>query len=148
MVSANDVSTSPLVSSDDLWYDFYSYRPYQVILNTAQKTYIDAGHFYGIKDVEFRITGCMKIYIREASTLEANPNLWERVSGEDDQCSDSSDEGWVYFNISKGDDIFSHGSQMNEGSDVKALIDAMGLVQKRSITPFIFNGSEKTDKIY
>ncbi|MCP4914475.1 MAG: hypothetical protein GY909_15275 [Oligoflexia bacterium] len=148
LIASNDVSTSPLVDKDDLWHHFFAYRPYQVIHNSAQKTYIDAGHFYGIKDVEFSVSGCLKIYIREASSLETNPNIWERVSGEDNECSDSSDEGWVYFDISKGDDIFTHALNMDEGSDIRSLIDAMGLVQKRSVSPFIFNGSEKIDKIY
>jgi hypothetical protein len=143
-----ELLSSSSLAQTDTWYDYFSYRDsFQFESTTSRKRYY-GGLFTGIKSIEFSVTGCMRVYSRESSASAINPNPWEIKTENHPECDDGSDTGWVYFTISKSDDIFNHASDHTSSSSLSTLIEQLSSVSPGTFPRFIFNGSEQSNKLY
>lgn len=143
---------NPQIALDDLWYKSFFYRPSSIISNTSSELVVDVGSFYGVKEVEFFMSGCVKVLIREASDLEVNPNIYEEKQLNSPECASESDEegGWMYFETSVTKDIFQNRFEQSYSgnSNIIGLIEKLFTIPENTYPRFYFNGSFDVSKIY
>lgn len=151
-VAAEDLETTPL-ALEDLWYDFFNYRKDSVILDTPTQKIVDAGLFTGLKNVSMQISGCVRIYTREASALETNPNPYDLRNESSPECEDStsaSEGGWLYFSIQKEDNIFNHrqDERIKNNSQLIRLIEDLMIADPEVIPNMRFNSNTSINRIF
>jgi hypothetical protein len=105
--------------------------------------------FNGVKQIEFRMSGCIKVLTREASPAEVNPNIWEIKNNESAQCSSGpGDTGWMHFSISRQLSIFDNTVQYLNTMGLKELVDLYRNSIPKNTTPFEFEGDTFFEHIY
>lgn len=150
LISAEDMATSPLEKTDSFFWGF-SYMPNLDIASNSTDGYIvkQAGHFYGVKQIEFRISGCMKVMTREASPAPINPNVYEVKNNSSVSCSSGpGDTGWMAYEISKSISIFDDTTSY---AGVLGLNEVIGLYRNaipKTTLQFYFNGDTFFEHIY
>jgi hypothetical protein len=136
---------NPPVSLKDTWFDFFSYKRSQMNYDSGSLLVHDVGHFYGIREVRFSMSGCMRVYSREASALATNPNAWELKSEEHDECGTQNGEGWVFYNMQTSSSISEFRNEHSGNLDLQILMDA--LINRNPVgrSDFRFNGDSASD---
>jgi hypothetical protein len=142
-----DYATSP-IAKEDTWFDFFSFEKTTTNLTGLGQLVEDRGYFLGVRSVEFSISGCIRIYSREASASETNPNAWDLKTEAHADCDDGSQEGWVYFTYTFGDDIFTNRSKYDGLLDLQGMIDSYAAAVPVNFPRFYFNGSSESNKIW
>jgi hypothetical protein len=133
----------------DAWFAFFSYIPSAAETEIPRLKVVDHGHFFGIRDVTMSTSGCLRIYTREASANEINPNSFELKNTSSPECDDgTNDDGWVYFNISKTYSIFDQIGNFTTTTGLEDNIKAFSTAVPKNRSDFYFNGDDFTDRIY
>jgi hypothetical protein len=110
------------LSLTDSWFNFFSYIPYNAYTN-------ELGHFFGIKQVRFYASGCLRIYSRQPGT-----SSYILTSNSDDttnQCGTDASGGWVYWTAEK---VFTIFDLTNNYTNTLGLVP---LIQTFSTSPTI-----------
>lgn len=129
----------------DLWHDYFSYRPSEVISDTSNVLIRDLGHFYGISSVEFYIEGCVKFFTREATSNPVNPNPWEAKNIPNTECGTGD---FSAFTVRFGDSIFNHSTDFASDIAITNAINFLGTASSREISGFIFNNNSNLNVVY
>lgn len=120
-----ELINAPPVSLRDTWFDFFSYRRSSINFDNASLYVHDVGHFYGLSEIRFAISGCLRVYSREASSLSVNPNAWELKSEAHEECGESDGLGWVFYNIEYQTSISEFRDSYDGNLDLQILIDSL-----------------------
>lgn len=138
-ISQEDLPGTSLAMRDT-WYDFFSYRRSITEIDSGNLFVKDVGHFYGLKEVRFSMSGCLRVYSREASALSTNPNPWDLKSEAHEECGIQNDQGWVHYNISYSSNIADFRNDFADNLDLQLLID--NLLNRTPVqrSDFNFNG--------
>lgn len=147
-IYAADIGAPP-VELTDSWYWGFSYMPNydEPSLNPAEYTVKNAGHFYGVKQIEFRISGCMKVMTREASPAPINPNVYEVKNNSSASCSTGpGDTGWMAFEITKMISIFDDTSSYDP--ILKELVTLYRSAIPKTTLQYFFNGDTFYEHIH
>lgn len=145
VITASEINSTPYELTDSFFHAF-SYVPQR---ESAMSGVMVAGMFNGIKQVEFRMSGCMKVMSREASPLPINPNVWEVKNNESPECSSGpGDTGWMRFSISKQISIFDNTVQYSNTLGLKEIVDLYRNSVPRNVSPFEFEGDTFFEHIY
>lgn len=140
VVNASEMTTTPYALTDT-YYGHFSYVPFDMFKR-------EVGHFYGIRSVTFRMSGCMKIEVRNPGET-----AWQVKSKSNSVCDVSgggSNQGWVYFYAEKQATIFENINDYEGVSGLKALMQSFGSRPIKETPNFFFNGTDlkPTRKIY
>lgn len=148
VVPASDIATTPLELQDTFFWGF-SYMPAKDVASTPEYIVKEPGHLYGVKNIEFRISGCMKIMTREASPAPINPNVYEVKNNESASCSTGpGDTGWMAYEISKTISIFDNTTQHSTVSGLQELLGVYRNAVPKTSLNFYFNGDTFYEHIY
>jgi hypothetical protein len=141
-----DVANTATISLVNTWYDGFSFRKSGVIRDTATVLEYDAGNFYGIKEMSLYSSGCIKVYIRTASSSPVNPNLWEQKNTTSGICGD----GWAEFLITKSDSMANYINEFAPFLDLSISLQGLLSAPVESRNDFYFNGTtiDKINKLY
>lgn len=149
-LDAATAAVSPL-EKKDTFFEFFSYLPAKDVVNVPYDTRTEPGFFKGVSEVEFAVSGCVRVYTREASIFPVNPNPWALKSESSASCDDGlGGEGWSYFSIKKSDSIFRYVDK----TDYQNYSGLINNIQSFNGTPtsvrpnFMFNGSTMNDRVY
>jgi len=129
----------------DLWQDYFSFRPAEVLQDTSTVLIKDLGHFYGINNVDFYIEGCVKFFTREATSNPVNPNPWEAKNIPNSECGSGD---FSAFSIRFGDSIFNHTSDFASDIAITNAVNFLGTASSREISGFIFNNNSNLNVVY
>lgn len=133
----------------DTWFDSFSYMASKEGENTDSYQIRTPGHLYGIKKINFNIEGCFKLYTREASVQDVNPNAWEQKNEEDAECtSGEGDEGWTKFNISREVSIFDNIEQYDDKPGLKELLNTYRNAVIKNQSEMYFNGDSFVEHVF
>lgn len=140
IVPASEMTTTPY-ALNDTWYGHFSYLPYDIFKR-------EIGHFYGLRSVTFRMEGCVKVEVREPSTV-----AWRVKSKSHSICDvpgGGENQGWVYFFAEKQTTIFENINDYEGVPGLKALMQSFGSRPVKETPHFYFNGTDlkPTRKIY
>lgn len=153
-VEAGDPAANSMKMYDQ-WHGFFSYRPDEELERRDLLKVVDAGHFYGLQEVEFEISGCLRILVREAYDGENNPYSWKRKNPVHAECTSAEDveqnpdAGYMYFSVSKRDNIYNHRGELEVPealqTRLRSLIESLSTkAPKRRPGDFFFNGKMTT----
>lgn len=146
---AKDEINTTTIDLVDTWYDSFSYMASKTGENTDSYQIQTPGHLYGVKTINFNIEGCFKLYTREASVQDVNPNAWEQKNEEDAECtSGEGDEGWTKFNISREFSIFDNIEQYDDKPGLKELLNTYRNAVIKNQNTMHFNGDEFIEHIH
>lgn len=129
----------------DTFFDFFGYRQSQVITDTPTLYDYDVGNFYGLSEVEFSVSGCVKVFTREASALVTNPNAWEQKSIPTDDCGTGD---FTRFEVIKSDTIGNHIGNYLINADISQVMTGLGSGEIIEPSNWSFNGSEFSTVVY
>jgi hypothetical protein len=147
-VSSENLATYPN-DTTDTFYSYFSYMPTKEISSDSQHVRIRSGHFYGIKSIVFRVEGCLKLYIRDASLAETNPNPWVQKNNETESCSSGAgDTGWLAYSINKEISIFDNPDQYSDIPGLKEIINNFRNSVPESSVNFYFNDDDFVNHIH
>lgn len=140
IITAAEISTTPIELTDS-WFWAFSYFPNYARPSTPNAQHVVAGHFYGIKNIEFRISGCLKVMSREASPAPVNPNIYEIKNNESAECSSGpGDTGWMRYDVSRVISIFDNTLPYAQTLGLKELVDTYRNAIPKNSVEFLFNG--------
>ena len=145
IILPEDMATTAL-EKRDTFFNFFNYLETTEFINTSEQRQIQAGGFNGIKSIEFKIEGCLKVYTRVASQLVVNPNEWEVKSVGDLVCGETTE--WMPFSLKKTISIFDNIDQYNQVIGLQELIQKYQSTGGTSRSSFNINNSYTTDHIY
>lgn len=146
--SAGDLATFPL-DQEDSFYDFFSYMSTKTISSDNEHKRVRLGHLYGIKSIQFRIEGCLKLYTRDASVAPINPNPWIQKNNESESCSSGpGDVGWMAYSLNKEISIFDDVDQYSTTPGLKELINNYNNSVPLNSVNFYFNNDVFYEHIY
>jgi hypothetical protein len=140
VIQSTDMATTPY-SLSDTFYGHFSYVPFDMFKR-------EVGHFYGIRSVTMRMSGCVKVEVRNpgevAWTVKSQSNSICDVAGA------GTNQGWVYFFAEKQATIFDNINDYEGVSGLKALMQSFGSSPVKSTPNFFFNGADlsPTRKLY
>ncbi len=139
-IPSDQIDTTPL-ELKDTWFDSFSYMANKDESSNSESLVATAGHFYGVKSIDFNIEGCIKIYTREASASPTNPNAWELKNNESPECSSGpGDEDWMRFEITREVSIFDDMSQYESVEGLNELINTYRNAIPKTSPDMFFNG--------
>lgn len=140
IVGQSEMTTTPYALTDT-WYGHFSYVPFDMFKR-------EVGHFYGIRDVTFRMSGCMKIEVRNPG--DVNWTVKSKSHSICDVAGGGSNQGWVYFFAERQATIFDNINDYEGVPGLKALMQSFGSRPIKNTPNFYFNGSDlkPTRKIY
>lgn len=148
VLTAEDISTNAVPATDS-WFWSFSYAPQFTIADFSRYVRQRAGHFYGVKNVQFRISGCMKILAREAFPGPVNPNVYEIKNNESAECSTGpGDSGWMRYDISKTISIFDNTAQYSTVPGLREILDTYRNAVPKNTSNFRFNGDSFFEHIH
>jgi len=148
IVSAANIQTTPLELTESFFWGF-SYMPDKSVAATTEYNVHEPGHLFGVKNIEFRISGCMKVMTREASNAPVNPNVYEVKNNSSASCSSgANDTGWMAYEIKRTISIFDNTDQHSSVSGLKELLQLYRSAVPKSSTGFYFNNDTFTKHIY
>lgn len=145
IINPQEMETSPL-EKRDTFFNFFNYLETTEVLNTVEQRQIQVGAFNGIKEIEFKIEGCMKVYTRVASDLNTNPNAWEVKSVGNALCGET--EEWTPFSITQKFSIFDNIDEYNQVIGLQELVQKYQSTGGTSRASFSINNSYTVDHIY
>lgn len=119
-----------VLDKTDTYFDFFSYAPFR-----PSKKWL--GHFYGIRDVTYSISGCVQLSVKGAG--EPNANFEVKTSGTD-PCN--KEDGYTYFNIEKTITLFDEQDEIEDSLGLGNLINALKTRTLQAIPFFKFNGDD------
>ena len=145
VIQATEINSTPHELVDS-WFWSFSYTPERDTSVTGAKI---AGMFNGVKQIEFRMSGCIKVLSREASPAPVNPNVWEVKNNDSPECSSGpGDTGWMRFSISRQVSIFDNTVQYSSTLGLKELVDLYRNSISKNTNPFEFEGDTFFEHLY
>ena len=147
IITAENIG-APHVPLMDTWHWGFSYMASTDNEIHPEYSVKTAGHLYGIKAIQFRISGCMKVMTREASPAPINPNVYEiKNNSNDEACSSGpGDTGWMFVDISKEISIFDNIAPYD--TDLQNLINTYRNAIPKTTLDFYFNGDTHLNHIH
>ena len=140
IIAATDMATTPYAKSDT-WFGHFSYVPYDIFNR-------EVGHFYGIRSVTLRMTGCVRIQVLEPGQTQYV--IKSKTNPVCDIAGGGENQGWVSFYAEKTATIFDNINDYEGITGLKSLMQSFGARPIQSTPNFYFNGSDlkPTRKIY